>query len=227
MKLTVIVPAYNEASVIGKVLSTLKKQLRKIGEYEIVVVDDGSSDKTSGEATKAGVGVLRHTVHRGLGGALGTGLEYAKRTNAQLVVTFDADGQHDPRDIPRVINLIHSDAADVVIGSRTLRDRRMIPWDRKLVIWASNIATYLLFGVKTSDSQSGFRAFSGKAIQRITLKTQEMEVSSELFSEIRRLRLRVSEVPIRVIYTDYSRKKGQSNLNAASVLARLLLRLAR
>ncbi|MCH7952019.1 glycosyltransferase family 2 protein [Patescibacteria group bacterium] len=227
MNQLVIVPAYNEAEVIRKVLTGLKSQLRKLGEFEIVVVDDGSTDETYQEAKKANVTILRHPINRGLGGALGTGLYYAKQKRAKLVVTFDADGQHDPKDIAKVISPILKREADVVIGSRMMKGAKKIPWDRRVIIWGSNLVTRLLFGVSTTDSQSGFRAFSRKAIQNIRIKTQEMEVSSEIFSEVRRLDLRVAEAPISVIYTPYSRKKGQSNLNAAAVLARLLLRLAR
>ena len=227
MNQLVIVPAYNEAEVIRKVLTGLKSQLRKLGEFEIVVVDDGSTDETYQEAKKANVTILRHPINRGLGGALGTGLYYAKQKRAKLVVTFDADGQHDPKDIAKVISPILKREADVVIGSRMMKGAKQIPWDRRLLLLGSNIITQLLFSVRTSDSQSGFRAFSGKAIRNLSVRTQEMEVSSELFSEIKRLKLRVAEVPISVIYTQYSRKKGQSNLNALGVLARLLLRLAR
>lgn len=227
MKLTVIVPAYNEASVIRSVLRSLKRQLKKFRNFEIVVIDDGSTDETSSEAKKEGAKVLRHVINRGLGGALSTGLDYAEMKRSDAVVTFDADGQHDPKDIPKVLMPIIESEADVVIGSRTLKGLRQIPWDRKIVLLGSNLATHLLFGIKTSDSQSGFRAFSKKAIESIRIKTQEMEVSSELFSEIKRHELRVKEVPIKVIYTPYSRNKGQSNLNALYVLVRLLLRLAR
>lgn len=227
MKLTVIIPAYNEERVITKVLTDLKKVLQKFGEYEIVVIDDGSSDKTGALARKQGATVLRHLINRGLGGALGTGLAFTKRKNAQLVVTMDADGQHDPKDLKKVIKPIIQANADVVIGSRLLKGTSRIPLDRLAVLKASNLLTQLLYSIKTSDSQSGFRAFSKKAISEIKIITQEMEVSTELFSEIKRLKLRLSEVPIKVIYTPYSKGKGQSNLNAVSVVARLILRLAR
>jgi len=227
MKGIIIVPAFNEALVIRKVLRELRAEVKRLGKFEIVVVDDGSFDATAKEARKAGAKVIRHLLNRGLGGALGTGLIYAKMTRAEIAVTFDADGQHDPTDIRKVIEPIKKGKADVVIGSRLLFGSRKIPWDRRVVIWGSNLLTRLLFSVTTSDSQSGFRAFSRKAIQQITIKTQEMEVSSELFSEIQRLGLHLSEVPIQVIYTPYSKKKGQSNLNAFGVLVRLLLRLAR
>lgn len=227
MKRLVIVPAYNEGQVIFGTLKDLKEALRKEGAFDIVVIDDGSRDNTSEQAKRVGVTVLRHRLNRGLGGALGTGLLYAKREGYDLAVTFDADGQHDPGDIRKAVEPIETGKADIVIGSRIQSQRGTMPWDRKLIIWASNLVTFILFGVWTSDSQSGFRAFSKKAINAIEIKTERMEVSSEIFSEARRHGLKVREVPIRVIYTPYSRRKGQTNLNALNVLFKLLVRLAR
>jgi glycosyltransferase involved in cell wall biosynthesis len=227
MKLIVIVPAYNEARIIRKVLRSLIRALQKIGYFEIVVVDDGSQDNTGQEARREKVTVLTHPINRGLGGALGTGLSYAKTQNFDIAVTFDADGQHCAADIKKVIRPLIKKQADVVIGSRTLKGGKQIPWDRRLIIWGSNLVTYFFFGIRSSDSQSGFRAFSSKALQKIKIKTQGMEVSSEFYGEIKRNRLRLAEVPIKVIYTPYSRKKGQSNLNALQVLFKLLLRLSR
>lgn len=226
MKATIIIPAYNEASVIGEVISKLKSEVSRLGGFEILVIDDGSSDNTLQEAKKAGAVVIRHPINRGLGGALGTGLIYAKNNQIQLAVTFDADGQHDAKDIKDIIKPIIKGKADVVIGSRTLR-KNAIPLDRKLMIHLSNLLTNIFYGVKTGDSQSGMRAFSKKALKKLKVRTQGMEVSTEIFSEIRTHNLRLIEVPINVVYTKYSRKKGQSNLNALSILARLLLRIAR
>ena len=167
MKLVIIVPAFNEAPVIRKVLVALKKEIASLGEVEIVVVDDGSVDATAKEAMTAGAKILSHPINRGLGGALGTGLTYAKLVNADIAVTFDADGQHDPGDIRRVIEPIRKGDADVVIGSRTLKGMQQIPFDRRIILWFGNVITKLLFSVSTSDSQSGFRAFSKPAIRQI------------------------------------------------------------
>ncbi len=227
MKRLVIVPAFNEGRVIYDTLISLKKSLKTKGKFSILVIDDGSSDNTLFQAKKARVKVLRHRMNRGLGGALGTGLEYAKRNNYDLAVTFDADGQHHPKDLLKLIKPIENRKADICIGTRTLSKQGQMPVDRKIINWLSNFATYLLFGIWTSDSQSGFRAFSKKALNLIQIKTERMEVSSEIFSEIKRHKLKFKEIPITVIYTDYSRSKGQANLNAFNVLYKLLLRLAR
>jgi glycosyltransferase involved in cell wall biosynthesis len=224
MKLLVIIPAFNEASVIGSVIASVKTNLPTA---DILIVDDGSSDATSEQAKKHDVTVVRHIVNRGLGGAIGTGLAFAKRHAYDIAITLDADGQHDPKDAQTMIALLQKDKFDLVIGSRLVKGMLEMPSDRRLLNWLANAITFLLFGVKTTDSQSGFRAFNRKAIQTISLKTERMEVSSEIFAEINRLHLRFAEVPISVIYTDYSRAKGQQNSNKWSVGYKLMLRLFR
>jgi len=227
--LFVILPAFNEEKVIGQVLTHLKDFLKGLKNLNsrIVVVDDASTDKTGRIVRKEGVIVLSHLINRGLGGALRTGLEYARIKGADIAVTMDGDGQHDPSDIKKLIQPILKGKAKVVIGSRLLKGVKQIPWDRRLILWLSNWVTYLFFGVYTTDSQSGFRAFSRRAIEKIKLRTQRMEVSSEFFGQIRKNNLKFTEVPIRVIYTPYSRQKGQSNLNALKILIKLILRLGR
>lgn len=171
--------------------------------------------------------VVRHILNRGLGGAITTGLSFAKLHGYDIAITLDADGQHVPKDALPMIDLLTSGKFDIVIGSRLSKGTSNMPSDRRLLNWLANAATFVFFGVKTTDSQSGFRAFNRKAIESIRLKTERMEVSSEIFAEIRRLNLRHAEVPITVIYTDYSRSKGQQNSNTWSVGYKLMLRLFR
>ncbi len=222
MKVLIIVPAYNEQQVIGRVLDDLKAAKIEGMEKEIVVVDDGSSDNTKGEAKKRGVTVLTHIVNRGLGGALGTGLIYARLTNADFVVTFDADGQHQSEDVKKVIAPLIKHKADVVIGSRMLTKGGM-SIDRKIINLAANVANYLLWSIWITDTQSGLRAFSKEAVKKIEIKMNKMEVSSEFLKEIGRHHLKVAEVPIKAIYTQYSKSKGQKNANAINVLVKLLV----
>lgn len=224
-KLLVIIPAFNESKVIGETIRGVRKVLPK--NSAILVVDDGSNDATGGLAKKSGALVLRHPINRGLGGALGTGLYWAKIKNFDYCVTFDADGQHDPKDLKPVLKPLHYNKGDVVIGTRSKLGWKEIPADRKLILILSNWLTWWLFGIKTTDSLSGFRAFNRRAIEKIQLRTDRMEVSNEFFSEIKRHKLRLAEVPITVIYTDYSRSKGQKNSNAIDVGVKLLLRLFR
>jgi len=226
--LVLILPALNEAEVIGKVLQQVKKTIKSLPvKTEIIVVNDGSSDKTAAIAKQQRVKVLTHKINRGLGASLGTGLAYAKLVNADYAITMDSDGQHDPDDIIKVLTPLIKDQADVVIGSRLLGDKQEMPFLRRLNNKAFNLLTLLLFGMTTTDSLSGFRGFSKKAIQKIKLKTERMEVSNEFFTEIKRHQLHFTEVPIRVIYTDYSISKGVKPGNVFAIIFRIILRLLR
>jgi glycosyltransferase involved in cell wall biosynthesis len=268
-KLWVIIPAYNEVRMVGEVVRGVREEVSKWAKnFRIVVIDDGSDDKTGELARAAGAEVVRHEMNRGLGAALGTGLKvvrqappsYEAMAGRRVVVTFDGDGQHDPGDIRRVVEPILRGEADFVVGSRfreggglnfgerstsgdaskfVKKASGMQPWelvnsgmprDRWVVNVGGNLVTFLLFGVWTTDSQSGLRAMGEQAIEGIEIKTDRMEVSSEFFSEISRLKLRYAEVPIKPIYTKYSRRKGQEGLgnwNAVKILSRLVLRLGR
>jgi glycosyltransferase involved in cell wall biosynthesis len=219
MKTVIVMPAFNEEKVISKVIAGLKAN----GFENIIVVDDGSQDKTSDTADSAGAMVFRHNLNRGLGGALGTGIKAALREDADIIVTFDSDGQHDPREVQKVIAPIASGRADAVIGSRLLKPKGM-PLLRRVGNFGLNLITYGLFGIWTTDSQSGFRAFSRKAAEKIQINSNRMEVSSELIKEIGRNKLRFKEVPIRAIYTEYSIQHGQSNMNGFKIVAKLLLK---
>jgi len=216
---TIIMPAYNEQKVIANVIRGLKSE----GYKDIIVVDDGSEDKTAQMAMKAGAKVYRHPINRGLGGALGTGIEAALDLGAGIIVTFDSDGQHDPKDIKKLIAPIKNNRVDAVIGSRLINPKGM-PLHRKVGNFGLNVITYMLFGVWTTDSQSGLRAFSADAARKIEILTNRMEVSSEIIREIGRNRLRFREVPVRAIYTKYSREHGQSSLNAIKIVAKLVLK---
>lgn len=226
MKVLIAIPAFNEAPVIQSTLKQVAKAVKKI-KAELVVIDDGSKDKTADQVKDLGYSVLRHRLNRGLGGAIGTGLEYAKRNGFDYLVTLDADGQHHPKDIAAILEPLKNKQADVVIGSRFMGDLTNMPIDRQVLLSLSNLLTWVLFGQKTTDSLSGFRGFNRRAIERIRIKTNQMEVSNEFFSEIKRLKLKLKEVPIEVIYTDYSRAKGQTNSNAINIVWKLFLRLFR
>jgi UDP-N-acetylglucosamine---dolichyl-phosphate N-acetylglucosaminyltransferase len=217
-RIIIVIPAYNEERSIIAVIRGLKQQ----GFARLIVVDDGSSDRTSELARQEGVILLRHILNRGLGGALGTGISAALRLGAELIVTFDADGQHDPNDIGRLLEPIENGEADVVIGSRLL-DPIGMPYPRRLANWTANVVTYLLFRIWTTDSQSGLRAFSRQAAARMQLLTSGMEVSSEIIAETVKNRLQWKEVPVQAIYTDYSLSKGQSFTVGMRTLMRLIL----
>lgn len=204
MKTLIIIPAYNEAVTIGEVLMAALAITP-----EVVVINDGSTDETASVVGRFPVTLIEHVINRGLGAAIMTGLEYAKFTDADLIVTLDADGQHRPADISRLSAPLLSDEADVVIGSRLI-DAAGMPLKRRISNLLANHLTWTLFGLKVSDSQSGYRLLNRRALEKINLVTNRMEVSSEIIHEIRRHHLRLAELPIEAIYTDYSLSKGQS-----------------
>lgn len=227
MQLLISIPAYNEGKVINKVLAKIPKKLNFINKLEVVVIDDGSVDDTSVIALNNGVLLVKHILNRGLGASLKTAFELAKKKQVDILITLDADGQHNPGDIRELIGPIIKKQADVVIGSRLLKGYESMPVSRRFINLLANGVTCLMSGIWSTDSQSGFRAFSKKAINRIELITQGMEVSSEIFREIKNNDLVYKEIPIKPIYTKYSLDKGQRLLNAPNVLYKLLIRIFR
>jgi len=226
MKILIGIPAYNEEQTVSSVIKSIPKKIDKINKIDIVVVNDGSKDATARVAESSKATILNHIINRGLGGALKTIFAYGKLLNYDIIVTFDADGQHDSRDLSCLIRPIVENKTDVVIGTRWKKNKN-VPFSRLIVNKIANIITFLLFGVWSTDSQSGFRAFGKKAIQLINLQSDGMEVSSEFFREIFRNKLRYTEVPINTIYTNYSKSKGQKLSNAPNVFFQLLLKLLR
>lgn len=218
MKTFAVIPAYNEEATIADVLTITRAYVDGI-----IVVDDGSTDRTAEIAGAQGVTVVRHGINRGLGAAIGTGFAAAQKLGADVVITLDADGQHDPVEIQSFIQAIEQ-GADVVIGSRMLTGLVGMPWYRRVAQLLGNLVTFFLFGAWVTDSQSGFRAFTASALEKIQIKTNRMEVSSELVAETKRNRLTLVEVPIKAIYTEYSLSKGQSFLVGLKTLLKLVLR---
>ena len=222
MKLAIIIPAYNEESAIGDVIRDVMDVNLQGIEKEIIVVDDGSSDQTGDIAQSKGAIVIRHFLNRGVGGALGTGVEAALRQGADIIVTCDADGQHSPDDIGKVVEPIRMGRADVTIGSRMLATGGM-PWTRRIANHLANLITLVLFGIRTTDSQSGLRAFSRYAAKRIRITANAYGVCSEICGEIMRHHLKFTDVPIKAIYTEYSLSKGQGFRVGLKTLFQLLL----
>jgi glycosyltransferase involved in cell wall biosynthesis len=192
----------------------------------VVVVDDGSRDKTSVLARQAGALVVRHAINRGLGAALGTGIETANRLNADAVVTMDADGQHLTADAARIFDRLNKGDVDFVVGSRMKKgdESGNMPIYRVLFNFIGNVLTYVLFGVWVTDSQSGLRGLSQNAVRTIQLRTSGMEVSSEFIKEIKDRHWKFDEIPIKAIYTDYSLSKGQSLFVGVKTAFKLIYR---
>jgi len=189
------IPAYNEELSIQDII---KKSLLHVDN--VVVCDDGSTDDTAKLAKEAGAIVLSHNKNQGYGAAIATLFDYARKQNAQIMITIDGDGQHDPSQIPLLINSITAHNVDVVIGSRFLDDRTKASSYRKtgikIITSAANYGTNL----KVTDSQSGFRAYSKDAINAIHPTEQGMAVSTEILLKISNKGLSIAEVPITISY---------------------------
>lgn len=218
MAACVVVPAYREAAVIGAVVEALRRV-----EPWVVVVDDGSDDGTGETARAAGAEVLRHAINRGQGAALATGMRHALERGAEAVVTFDADGQHRPEDLPALLAPLREGAADVSLGSRFLGSTVGMPAARGLLLRLAIAAHRLLTGMPLTDIHNGLRALSRGAAEQLELTMDRMAHASELIDRVAQLRLRWVEVPVTVHYTDYSRAKGQRGRDALVVLAEYLL----
>jgi len=220
LKIVVLVPAYNEETVIAQVL----RDIVAAGYPDILVVDDGSADQTYEKAQiVAGVIVLRHFINRGKGAAVKTGIEGAKILDADVVVTIDGDGQHDPQEIAKMVRLV-ADGHDVVLGTRMMNRETMPAW-KILANQAGNFFTWMIHGLWVTDSQSGFRAYSRKAVACIETRTDRYEYDSEVIREIRRHGLKYIEMPIAVRYTQYSQSKAarQTPLNGLKTLFKMFL----
>ncbi|MBI4303837.1 MAG: glycosyltransferase [Chloroflexi bacterium] len=200
-KIIVGMPAFNEEKYIGSVVLRARQYAG-----EVIVVDDGSSDRTAMVAQLAGATVVRHEQNKGYGGAIQRILAEAKKRNADILVIIDADGQHNPDEIPALVNGI-SDEADLVIGSREMQKNVIAPY-RRLGQRVLSRLTGIASRKKLSDTESGFRAYSRKAISRLELKEKGMAISSEIVSDAVAKGLKIAEVPISVTYT-----KDGSTLN--------------
>lgn len=222
-RVCVVVPAYNEATVIGEVVKSAREvflKSKKAYDIDIVVVNDGSKDKTANEAKKGGAIVINHILNSGAGSATLTGLAYARQHNYDIAATMDADGQHAPDDVLEGIKSIDQGNADLLIGSRLIDSRGM----SKIKVLGNkglSLFTYLLFGINVTDSQSGLRIFSKRAIDGLQWKSTGYEFCSEMIWRAKQARMNVSEYPIKAIYTDYSKAKGQNNWNAINIVKRL------
>ena len=213
----VVIPAYQEAKVLREVVAGV----RRLGA-RVVVVDDGSSDRTAEEALAAGATVLRHAVNLGQGAALQTGIDYALAQGASYVFTFDADGQHAPQALLSLEEVLERTGADVVLGSRTLGSAVDIPKARQLLLKGALLFTRFHASMPLTDTHNGLRLFTRDAASRIRIRQARMAHASEILSQIRGLGLRFAEAPVTVKYTSYSLQKGQKISGAFQVMLDIL-----
>jgi polyprenyl-phospho-N-acetylgalactosaminyl synthase len=208
-----VIAAFNEAGVIGSIVSELVRR-----GYFVVVVDDGSHDTTGQVALSAGATVVTHPVNLGQGAALQTGIKFALQQSARYIVTFDADGQHRPSDIPRLIEaLIEHDAA-YALGSRFLGSSRGMPLSRRMLLQAAIWLTRVMTGLQLTDTHNGLRAMTRAGASRIALRQNRMAHASELLEQIAASGLPHVEVPVTIDYTRYSLAKGQRLSDSLTIL---------
>jgi len=218
----VVVPAYNEADVLADVIIEVRAQ-----GYQVVCVDDGSTDGSAQVARRAGANLVVHPANLGQGAAIQTGIDFALDRGADLVCTFDADGQHDAADLPILVAALAGQRADFALGSRFLGSAVDLPPARQALLRAAIAFTRLSSGLRVTDTHNGLRAMTRRAAACIHLRHDRMAHASEILTQIRRSRLRMIEVPVTVRYTEYSLKKGQRSLSAIRVLTDLAAGLMR
>jgi len=220
LKIFAVVPAYNEELRISKVIKDLKKY-----NYNIVVVDDSSIDNTVKVVKKfKNVLLVEQKVNLGQGAALRVGIKRALKANADIIITFDADGQHQAKEIEELVRPIREDLVDISLGSRFLTKKTKMPITREILLKGSVLVERLLLGVKLTDAHNGFRAMSRKAAKKIKIKENRMAHASEIIKEISRNGLRYTEVPVEIIYSKYTLENGTGSYSTAiSILYKILL----
>lgn len=214
MKLEIfaVIPAYNEETNIRNVIIETKKYISNI-----IVVDDGSKDKTSEEAEKENTVVLKHIINLGKGAALKTGCDYAVKQGADKIIVLDADAQHEPSQIPNFLNELRD--ADIVLGYR--KPSKEMPLILKLGNFFINKITKLLYGINLHDTQCGYRAFTSNAYKKIKWKASNYSMESEMVANIGKRNLKYKEIPIKTIYTD--KYKGTTIIDGIKIVCNLFL----
>jgi len=212
MNIAVVIPMYNEEKTIGSIIQKAKV----FGK--VIAIDDGSQDNSFREAKKNGAAVVRHAINMGVGFSTKTGVEKALRENADIIITMDADGQHDPNEIPRLITILQNNKLDVVIGSRFSDN---MPLNKKFGNWWIYKWSKFLFGVDIIDTQSGFRAFTKNAYKKLQWDSRRYAICSEIVMKIGKNKLKFKEIPVKSTYID--KFKGTTVLDGIRIWLSMLL----
>lgn len=218
----IIIPVYNEEEVVRDVIS----ELRNERENDIIIaVNDGSIDNSNSVLTQIEkIYVLNHELNLGQGAAIQTGISFARNLGVKYVVTFDSDGQHDPKDIDSFLSELILNKRDIVIGSRfLLGSRTNISLFKKYFLKLSTLFTFITSGIKLSDSHNGFRVINIGGNPKFELTHNGMSHASEVVDLIGDLNLNYSELPCNIQYTEYSIAKGQSVWNSINIILELLI----
>jgi len=218
MKTVAVIPAYNEATRIAGVVRGAKQYVDSV-----IVIVDGSTDMTEAVAREAGAIVIRHAENCGAGAATMTGLEAARRFGYSIAITIDADGQHATADIPRLVDTLKKENADLVIANRFGR-KNTIPFVRRVANTIGNLVTFFATGIYLPDTQCGFKAFGPKALSEIELKMSGFEFCTEVIREASKNHWKIVSIPSKVVYSEYTLAKGQSFSSGIRTAAKILLR---
>ena len=217
----IVVPAFNEASVIGDVIA----DIRSVFDH-VVLVDDGSKDNTGDIALRAGAHVVRHPVNLGQGAAIQTGVEYARsQPGAQVFATFDADGQHRLKDVVRMIDRLATDDVDLVVGTRFAEpSASKPPLLKRIILRVAALVSPSSRQLGLTDAHNGLRVFNKKVADRLNITMSGMSHASEFITLAVENGWRVAEEPVEILYTEYSKSKGQPLLNGVNIVFDGLLR---
>lgn len=215
----IIVPAYNEGAALKNTLASIPRKYRTV-----ICVDDGSSDNTSECIVESRAKLVRHPINLGQGAALQTGIEFALLDpKIRYFVTYDADGQHRMEDVEKMLKFIRTHDVDIVLGSRFMGKAENISKLKtsvlKLAVKFSNAST----GVKLTDTHNGLRVFNRTVATGLQLQMADFAHASEIIDRIAQKKYKYKELPVTIIYTDYSRSKGQSVINAVNIGFDILL----
>lgn len=216
----IVIPAFNEEKAIAGVLSDLSN-----ANYEnIIVVDDCSKDNTSKVVSSFPVHLLRHAINRGQGASLKTGIDFALKKGADIIVTFDSDGQHCVSDLPAMIEPVKKREVDITIGSRFLQ-KTNVPFLRKILLKGSVLVLFLFYWIKMTDAHNGLRALSRDAAEKISITCDRMAHASEIVEEVHKKKIKFKEIPVTIRYNKSSLEKGHgSYFGAIKVLAGMILK---
>ena len=214
----ITIPMYNDEKMILNVI----KDLNNAGYNNIVVVDDGSKDngynivKDNSNAI-----VTRHIVNRGQGAALQTGMEIALDRGAKYIIHFDSDGQHDVKDLDKMLDTLVKGKYDIVLGSRFIQENK-IPLKKKIILRLGIFFTFLLSQIWLTDVHNGLRVMTAETARKLDLQHDRMEHASEILDKVKSLNLKYKEVPVTIHYTDYSQAKGQRISNSINIAMKLI-----
>jgi glycosyltransferase involved in cell wall biosynthesis len=209
----IIIPAYNEASAIRAVISSAKKHF-----IYVLCVNDGSQDETSEAIRQAGATLLEHCVNLGAGAATQTGVDYAMLDpNIKYFVTIDADGQHEIKDAINMLRYLKENNLDIVLGSRFLGKVHNISFVKKIFLKLAAMFSNSTSGINLTDPHVGLRVFNRKFASELKLTMPGFAHASELVHRIAEGKYKYAELPVNVSYSDYSKAKGQSMMNAVNI----------